>query len=387
MKSLLKKMVVLPFLAIILFGCGTSPVRTITQTDTMQGKSLDTAIQEAARNIEQNIDARVKVVVLNFSSTSTDFSEYVLGELSTELVNGKRLQVVDRKNLDAIRAEMDFQLSGEVSDESAQAIGRKLGAEYIISGSLANTGGIYRFRINTINVESAGIAASSATDIANDSKVQTLLASGAGAAVTQTAQRGTANGSTARQPSAAPDVVSVPAAEFDPNRVYQIGDRGPAGGWIFYDKGGVSNGWRYLEAAPSESEAPADWGSRGKAIGRTSAGIGAGKQNTEIIVNYMSDQGILGTAAQMCVDLFTGGFNDWFLPSKGELDLMYRNLKTKRIGSFGDGSYWSSSEVDSNSSCAWMQRFNDGRQGGGHDGTGFNGSKDQTFLVRAIRQF
>ena len=33
---------------------------------------------------------------------------------------------------------------------------------------------------------------------------------------------------------------------------YKIGDEGPAGGVIFYDKGEYSDGWRYLEAAPAD---------------------------------------------------------------------------------------------------------------------------------------
>ena len=33
---------------------------------------------------------------------------------------------------------------------------------------------------------------------------------------------------------------------------YKVGDEGPAGGIIFYDKGEYSDGWRYLEAAPAD---------------------------------------------------------------------------------------------------------------------------------------
>jgi hypothetical protein len=41
---------------------------------------------------------------------------------------------------------------------------------------------------------------------------------------------------------------------------YKIGDTGPAGGIVFYDKGFVSDGWRYLEATPAGTEFTADWG-------------------------------------------------------------------------------------------------------------------------------
>jgi hypothetical protein len=38
------------------------------------------------------------------------------------------------------------------------------------------------------------------------------------------------------------------------NGTYSLRDIGPAGGYIFYDKGSYSDGWRYLEAAPVSTE-------------------------------------------------------------------------------------------------------------------------------------
>jgi TolB-like protein len=371
----------LPFLVVMLAGCGSSPK---AESPSVQGISVDTAIQQAARNIENNVDAGRKVVVLNFSSSSVDFSEYVLGELSTELVNGRKLQVVDRRNLEAIRAEMDFQMSGEVSDESAQAIGRKLGAEYIISGSLTNTGGIYRFRINTINVESAGIAASSATDITNDSKVQVLLSSGGGGATSSGSQRVAQGGASAQTGRSA----TVPAAPSAP--AYKIGDIGPAGGIVFYDKGNNSGGWRYLEAAPAETEEKLNWLSKEVEIDGTKTELGTGKKNTQLITADLS----IGVpeAALHCVELEYGGFHDWFLPSKDELNLMYVNLKRKNLGDFADELYWSSSESyymqfawagPGDGWMAWVQNFKDASQSYGY----LNRSGRSSVIVRAIRQF
>jgi TolB-like protein len=366
----------LPFLVVVLAGCSSSPK---AEAPDVQAISVDTAIEQAARNIENSIEAGQKVVVLNFSSSSEDFSEYVLGELSTELVNGRKLQVVDRRNLEAIRAEMDFQMSGEVSDESAQAIGRKLGAEYIISGSLANTGGIYRFRINTINVESAGITASSATDIANDGKVLALLASGGGSAGTgtRTAQTGGSTVQATPPRSAGQIPVVLEPVQRNPNDPYKIGDTGPAGGIVFYDKFSNAGGWRYLEVAPAETEQRFPWSAGGRVDGISPA-LGDGKRNTQLIVEVLQREKI-GGAAQYCDDLEYGGYTDWFLPSRDELDLMYRNLKEKGLGGFVSGNYWSSSETNDGYWYAWIQVFSNGTQSGG--------DKRNSCSVRAVRQF
>jgi hypothetical protein len=102
-------------------------------------------------------------------------------------------------------------------------------------------------------------------------------------------------------------------------------------------------------------------------------GIGNGKQNTELIVR--GDE--TGTAAHRCREYQQGGYSDWFLPSKDELNLMYQNLKQKSLGGFSNATYWSSSER-SNSS-AWYQEFS--------NGSSWYNSKPNTYSVRPIRQF
>ncbi|MDR3114829.1 MAG: CsgG/HfaB family protein, partial [Treponema sp.] len=141
------------------------------------GMSLEGAIMEAAANLEARLEAGTKIALLNFSSPREEFSAYVLEELSGFLVNGGRLVVVDRRELDLIRQEEQFQLSGEVSDESAQSIGKKLGAQVIVSGSLTGVGRAYRFRVQALEVETAAVAAFSAVDLSlRDAKTAALLA-------------------------------------------------------------------------------------------------------------------------------------------------------------------------------------------------------------------
>ncbi|MEI6876907.1 MAG: hypothetical protein WCL50_17470 [Spirochaetota bacterium] len=153
----------------------------------------------------------------------------------------------------------------------------------------------------------------------------------------------------------------APAVGSDGTRVYEIGDTGPAGGIIFYDKGSDEDGWRYLEAAPSDQSASFPWFSGTfKYIFdmKTDTAVGAGKANTDAIV---AAQGEGAYAASLCKDRNINGFADWFLPSKDELDLMYRNLKKAGLGGFGESQLWSSS-LGINNEVAWNQRFSDGSQ-------------------------
>jgi len=107
---------------------------------------------------------------------------------------------------------------------------------------------------------------------------------------------------------------------------YKIGDTGPAGVIIFYDKGVFESDWQYLETAPLELEFMAQWGDYGTSVSGLGIGIGQGKQNTQTIATHMQRKGVSGTPAQTCQQINYRGFNDWFLPSQAELNLMYLNL-------------------------------------------------------------
>jgi len=177
---------------------------------------------------------------------------------------------------------------------------------------------------------------------------------------------------------------------------YALRDIGPAGGYIFYDKGSYSKGgftivkapnpneppivvptystWRYLEAAPSDNPST-EWGCKGVSIlGADGTAAGTGEQNT---IDIETGCTTTGAAADICANLSLGGYSDWFLPSKGELYLMYENLKVSGVGGFADYGRWSSSEFDGNG--AWVQYFFNGAQ--------LYDNKNYMYQVRAVRAF
>jgi hypothetical protein len=189
------------------------------------------------------------------------------------------------------------------------------------------------------------------------------------------------------QSTSTPDEAGVQGTAVQ--ETYDIGDIGPAGGFIFYDKGDATNGWRYLEAAPASTEfTGVQWAvNSGSEVGGTKTGIGDGKANTQVIVDYSMGTGRSMPAARQCDRLRYGAYDDWFLPSQVELGLMYLNLKEEGLGNFSDEWYWSSSEVNANR--AWIQRFQDGYQLSSEpehwDGNSQN--KHLKYSVRAIRAF
>jgi hypothetical protein len=298
------------------------------------GMDLDVAIREAAAQMGENLPGGTKIALVSVASSSAQFSEYVISRLEAALVNGKKLVVVDRANLDKVREDQGFQLSGEVDDESAKSIGKLLGAGAIVTGAFTDLGDVYGLTLKAINIETATVAVSYPADVAKSTRIGTLLASGGGAGTgTRTAQTGG---------SAPPVTQTAASAPTPPAPTYKIGDTGPAGGIIFYDKRNNSGGWRYLEAAPAETERTAPMSN----FGRDMYGdrkVGDGKENTNKFIIYFNRHGGgINTAPWLCDDLMVNGFDDWYLPSPDELLYMYNNLYSQGLGDLKSAVYWSS---------------------------------------------
>ena len=137
------------------------------------------------------------------------------------------------------------------------------------------------------------------------------------------------------------------------------------GGVVFYifveaDAGYVAGETHGLIAAVADQSSGIQWrnGNTNQTTGATGTAVGTGAANTTTIVTA---QGATETsyAAGLAKAYAAGGYTDWFLPSKDELNLMYSNIGQGsllgNIGNFDDDYYWSSTEHDY--SNAWYMHF------------------------------
>jgi prepilin-type N-terminal cleavage/methylation domain-containing protein len=158
---------------------------------------------------------------------------------------------------------------------------------------------------------------------------------------------------------------------------YSVGDTGPAGGKIFYVAPTpfacgptLASTCTYLEAAPADVSGTFTWCSNNSTLIGTAAAIGTGMKNTTD-----ADATCTSGAIQQAADYSNGGYADWFLPSKDELNELY--LQKNVVGGFAAGSYRSSSEGNAN--LVWFQNFSNGYQN--------DSLKSSDLRVRPVRAF
>jgi len=287
------------------------------------------------------------------------------------LGNTNKVSLVDRNVVERVIQEHKFQAGDWSNKEKTAELGDALNANWIVRGEMEKFGSsilvtVQFYDIRTFQFKGGADLRLANADEAYD-KIQPL--------VDKLVETITANPTTAN-----------PARPTAPSgKTYKVGDTGPAGGIIFYDRGFAADGWRYMEAAPTDFTA--QWGVYEQNVSGTDTSVRSGKKNTQLIVDRLKQLGESNRAAQICAIMDVNGYKDWFLPSRDELNLMYLNLKQKGLGNFKTTEdrtnwthiYWSSSQ--DNSDYAWGQNFSSGLLNDG------DYSKDYTFSVRAVRAF
>ena len=123
---------------------------------------VQTTLKETAEQFSASLKEKSVVAIIGIYSESPALTDFMLDELTLQFVKLKKLTIADRANLEAIKKEMSFQLSGEVGDESIQQLGAKIGAETVIQGTLKQLGKSARY---TLTIRALDVTTAAVTDM------------------------------------------------------------------------------------------------------------------------------------------------------------------------------------------------------------------------------
>lgn len=121
-------------------------------------------------------DVKQAVVVMDFKSIGSEqhLGEAVAEILRTELIDTQRFRVVERAQIDKALSELMFQQSGAIDENNVVEIGKFLGTDLIIIGSVVKIGSSYTINSRTIDIKT-GEATSGKTVTGNDLNLLTNL--------------------------------------------------------------------------------------------------------------------------------------------------------------------------------------------------------------------
>jgi hypothetical protein len=118
---------------------------------------VDKAGKNAIDTLYSKVPAGSNIMIMKTSSTERNMINYVVDQMTKNVVQAGKLNVVDRSNQALIDAEMQYQLTGNVDDNSMVSIGHQLGVQYIVTCWISGAKSLRRLNLKIMNIETAQI--------------------------------------------------------------------------------------------------------------------------------------------------------------------------------------------------------------------------------------
>ena len=284
--------------------------------------------------------------------------EFVMSIFTSSFTTLDVADIVDRSSFDKIKKELSFQDSDWSDSNKVAKMGKALNATQVVVGQLIKRSSNVFLTVKILDVNTTKIIASCSDKMANVDDLFDKMPEFCHALVSNT--KGSSFTSLKTQSAIA-------------YGKYNIGDEGPGGGIIFYtskegfyvyDGKGEEVLCHYLEMSRN-TLGDSLWFPEEVYIS-TQTGLGYGRSNTYKILemgNTFRLQLHEGNCAAYSANIYTTASTkpgDWWLPSKDELDLIYKAQKERVLASSQINFHWSSSQDDVQN--AWVQNFDNGEQ-------------------------
>jgi len=149
----------------------------------LQIRELTLSIIESYGNIVES-SRKISIAVLDFETISQEPDRRDLGRavsemVVTEFVNNRFFRVVERKQLEKIMNELELDIARAAQPENSSRLGKLLGADAVVIGSLSEIAESFYINIRMVDVES-GEAMAAASSKFKMKKTSLLMRSAAG---------------------------------------------------------------------------------------------------------------------------------------------------------------------------------------------------------------
>ena len=133
------------------------------EAETVEDETGETGFRsEYYQRLGKIQDRKLAVISLDTQTARVDeeTAAGIIVFVENAFVNVGKVRVVERKNIEEILAEYEFQSSALIDENTAIEIGKLSGADIIVIGSINRVGGIFYLNIKLIDVKTAEIIGS-----------------------------------------------------------------------------------------------------------------------------------------------------------------------------------------------------------------------------------
>lgn len=163
--------------AILLFSAWSL---VIVLSGPAQAADLKEGVEQLASAIAKSVPEgkQLRVAVTDFpdlQGVTSDLGRYIAERLTTRLIQDPRkFRVVERRRLGQVLAELKFGMSDLVDPAKAKQLGRMVGVEALVVGSLSDLGNIVEVDARIIEIETSNMLVAATTSISKDETVKTM---------------------------------------------------------------------------------------------------------------------------------------------------------------------------------------------------------------------
>lgn len=124
-------------------------------------------------------DHKTRIAIISFDNVGPQAKKQDIGRgitelLTTDLVQSGLFIVLERKQLEKVLKEQSLSLTGLIDPRSASQVGKLLGAEAILCGTVSEMGDFYDINARVIDVQTAEILTTALVDIKRDDLTKEL---------------------------------------------------------------------------------------------------------------------------------------------------------------------------------------------------------------------
>jgi hypothetical protein len=137
----------------------------MAQLDSARSGLADKAAKDAVNALNSKLPSGTVIMIIKTNSTEHNMLNDVVDRITTAVTQASNLKLVDRSHQDLIETEQQYQLSGNVDDDSAVWIGHELGAQYAILCSISGASSSRKLNLSILSIETGQITYQTSFDI------------------------------------------------------------------------------------------------------------------------------------------------------------------------------------------------------------------------------